>query len=136
MAKPSHGRILLEGADITPVTWDGPPVENFAASHDLFGDGSIVLVRMPGHTPGSLGVLVTRMKGKRLLFVGDTAWSRDAVAIPSHKLKLMSFVDDDPVQLGESLWRLHHLAQRDGDLIIVPTHDGAAFLAVNALAGK
>lgn len=26
--------------------------------HDLFGDGSIVLIHLPGHTPGQLGILV------------------------------------------------------------------------------
>lgn len=123
----------LDGADITPVDWDGPPVENFSASHDMFGDGAVVLVRMPGHTPGSLGVLVSRAKGKRLLFVGDTAWSLDAVAIPSHKLKLMSFVDHDAAGLSDALWRLHHLSKRDPDLLIVPTHDGRAFQAVKNL---
>lgn len=126
----------LEGAEITPVNWDGPAVENFTASHDVFGDGSVVLVRMPGHTPGSLGVLVSRVKGRRLLFVGDTAWSLDAVAIPSHKLKLMSFVDHDAAGLSEALWRLHHLSKRDPDMLIVPTHDGRAFKAASALEGK
>lgn len=124
----------LDGADVTTVNWDGPPVENFEASHDLFGDGSVVLVPMPGHTPGSLGVLVTRVHGKRLLFIGDTAWSMDAVAMPSHKMKLMSrFADHDPDVLSEALWRLHHLHARDPDLVMVPTHDGAAFAAVSAL---
>lgn len=139
--KPGHeeGTVMphhLEGAEITPVTWDGPPVENFTASHDLFGDGSVVLVRLPGHTPGSLGVLVTRVRGKRVLFVGDTAWSLDAVAIPSHKLSLMRFVDHDAAGLSEALWRLHHLSKRDRDLLIVPTHDGRAFQAVSELAGR
>jgi glyoxylase-like metal-dependent hydrolase (beta-lactamase superfamily II) len=36
----------------------GPPVDGFPASFDVFGDGSIVGVPLPGHTPGSAGWLV------------------------------------------------------------------------------
>jgi N-acyl homoserine lactone hydrolase len=35
------------------VDWDpGRPIETFDGEHDLFGDGRIVLLPMPGHTPG------------------------------------------------------------------------------------
>lgn len=38
--------------------------------HDLFGDGSVVLFHLPGHTPGSLGVLV-RTPEKNFFLAGD-----------------------------------------------------------------
>ena len=124
----------LRGALVATIKWDGPPVENFPASHDLYGDGSIVFVPLPGHTPGSIGIFVTRTHGRRLLFVGDTAWSVDAINLPSHKLKPLSrFADYDPDTLSDALWRLHDLAAKDPDLIIVPTHDGAAYERVRAL---
>lgn len=122
------------GATLESFSWDGPAFENFPSSHDLFGDGSVVLVPLPGHTPGSLGVFLSSVQGRRVLFVGDTAWSHEAFELPSHKLKLMSdLTDSNTSQLSESLWKLHALKQRYPDLLIVPTHDGDAFAALSRL---
>lgn len=124
----------FQGASLGSFAWDGPPVENFPASHDLLGDGSVLLVPLPGHTPGSLGVLVSGVHGKRLLFIGDAGWSRDAVELPSIKLKPMAMlVDHDWPQESETVWRLHHLHQHDPSLVIVPAHDGTALREVAAL---
>ncbi|MFP7834614.1 MBL fold metallo-hydrolase [Marisediminicola sp. LYQ134] len=40
---------------------------------DLFGDGSYLLVDLPGHARGHLGALVEQ----RVLLAGDAAWGRD-----------------------------------------------------------
>ena len=41
------------------VDWDvGLPLDEIEGERDLFGDGRIVLVPLPGHTPGSMGALV------------------------------------------------------------------------------
>jgi glyoxylase-like metal-dependent hydrolase (beta-lactamase superfamily II) len=132
-AMPEH----LDGAKVETFAWDGPPYENFDESHDLFGDGSVVLVPLRGHTPGSLGIFLENVRGRRLLFVGDAAWVSDAFAIPSHRLEpFCRIVDHDPGQLSDTLWRLHHLQQTRPELLIVPTHDGAAHAAVAGLKGS
>ncbi len=121
----------LARARLETFAWDGPPVGGFPTSHDVLGDGSVVLLPLPGHTPGSIGVLLSTVGGRRLLFIGDTAWSVDAVKLPSHKLRPVSLrVDLEPSSLSDSLWRLHHLSNSDR-LIIVPTHDGEAVDALS-----
>jgi glyoxylase-like metal-dependent hydrolase (beta-lactamase superfamily II) len=126
----------LEGAKVEEVAFDGPAYEEFPASHDWFGDGSVVLVPMPGHTPGSMGVFLNGVKGRRLFFIGDTAWSMDGVEGPSHKLGPMSDLTDwNRPLLAETLWRVHHLHRRDPSVLIVPAHDMAALKSVQALAG-
>ena len=45
---------------------------------DLVGDGSITAVRLPGHSPGSLGVLV-RLPHQRILLSGDAVHTRHAL---------------------------------------------------------
>src|SRR6266516_4348271 len=52
----------------------GPPYEGFHASFDVFGDGSLVLVPLPGHTAGNTGLFINRSNGPRLLLLGDAAW--------------------------------------------------------------
>jgi len=124
----------LEGAALEAVAFDGPAYEEFPASHDWFGDGSVVVVPMPGHTPGSIGVFLNGVKGRRLFFIGDTGWSMDAVEGPSHKLGPMSNLTDwNRAFLAETLWRVHHLHRRDPSVLIVPAHDLAALRSVQTL---
>jgi glyoxylase-like metal-dependent hydrolase (beta-lactamase superfamily II) len=54
------------------VDLDGPPLGPFPATHDLFGDGRLVLVPTPGHTPSHMGLLV-HDDGRTLLLAGDAA---------------------------------------------------------------
>ncbi|HUB05468.1 MAG TPA: hypothetical protein VMB50_00615, partial [Myxococcales bacterium] len=100
----------------------------------LFGDGSVVLVPLPGHTPGSLGVFLNNVHGHRVLFVGDAVWSSDGISLPSQRPLLMSrLVDFDREEVSDTIWRLRHLHERDPQVLIVPAHDGAALKAVEAL---
>jgi len=125
----------LHDARLETFAWDGGPIENFERSHDLFGDGSVVFVPLPGHTPGSIGVLLDSVKGQRVLFVGDAVWSMRGVELPSHKsAPLSDLADHDTASLSDTLWKLHHLHAHDPALLIVPTHDGEAFRAVAALS--
>lgn len=47
--------------------------------HDLFGDGSIVVLQMPGHTPGNCSVVV-RLEHHEFLLTADTVHLRAALA--------------------------------------------------------
>ena len=51
----------------------GGKVDASATDKDVFGDGSVTMLRLPGHTPGHSGLLV-RLKGKGpVLLTGDLA---------------------------------------------------------------
>ena len=63
------------GARPRTVDFDGPPIGTFPSSYDLAGDGSLVLVPLPAHTPGHLGMLV-RGDGVNALLAGDAAHTR------------------------------------------------------------
>ncbi len=53
--------------------WDHPlPMDLVAGERDLFGDGRIVLIPLPGHTPGSIGGLVELDRSGSFLLAGDT----------------------------------------------------------------
>jgi glyoxylase-like metal-dependent hydrolase (beta-lactamase superfamily II) len=60
--------------DPTRVRFTDGPWESFAASHALTADGRVRLVPTPGHTKGSLAVIVDR--GEDLVLIsGDAAYS-------------------------------------------------------------
>ena len=67
---------LMTGANVagfTPWISGGAKVEPQAADKDVFGDGSVVILRTPGHTPGHQALLV-RLKDKgAVILSGDAA---------------------------------------------------------------
>lgn len=72
--------IDIPGARWTPIDFNhtrDPLFEPFGGYYDLMDDGSLILLPTPGHTPGSLSMLV-RVEGKNpLLLVGDLAYNRE-----------------------------------------------------------
>jgi glyoxylase-like metal-dependent hydrolase (beta-lactamase superfamily II) len=118
---------LTDGRRVKAHDLDGPPVATFAASHDLFGDGSVLLVNLPGHTPGSIGVLTRTPRGW-VLIAGDAAWHHDQVDLirqkPSFPAEIAQ-VDFDRDAAFDTLHRLH-LARRL--MRVIPTHDHDASL--------
>jgi glyoxylase-like metal-dependent hydrolase (beta-lactamase superfamily II) len=62
-----------EAAGYRKADWDyGQPIEAVGAEKDLFGDSSIVLVPLPGHTPGTLGALVSLERDGPFLLASDS----------------------------------------------------------------
>lgn len=55
------------------VDFGGPPIGPFPASHDLAGDGCLLVVPTPGHTPGHVAMVVGDGTRPRWLCAGDLA---------------------------------------------------------------
>lgn len=118
---PAEARALATRGQAIPFT--SSPTLLWEESWDLFGDGSVVVVAMPGHTPGSVGVRVRLPTGKPVLLVGDTVWVKEGYEELEGKGWLASGFDlDRPLlntQIGR-LWMLHRLMP---ELVILPSHD-------------
>lgn len=91
-------------------------LEEISGDWDVFGDGSIVALRMPGHTPGSLALQVK--SGERTIVLsGDVVHTRGA-----YEEEIHYHGDVDSVQARQSLRRLKGvLAEHQADLWIA--HD-------------
>jgi N-acyl homoserine lactone hydrolase len=60
--------------------WDQPmPVDQIKSQRDMFGDSRIVLLPLPGHTPGSIGALVELDRSGKFLLAGDTVSLRETL---------------------------------------------------------
>lgn len=101
----------------------GPARDGFPASFDVFNDGAVVAVPLPGHTPGHTAFLVKLPDGRSALFVGDASWTMRGVEAPQHKLIPL---DHDHEQTGASLGLLHALWKHRKDVLVVPAHDAGA----------
>jgi len=116
----------FEGADldIQLVSTDPDrPYLSFPASYDVCGDGSMVLVDVPGHAPGQLGMAVNLPSGRHLFLTGDSFYFPDSLERRAPKSRLMqALVKEGPVS-EETLDRLWDLMQDKPDLEMVPSHD-------------
>jgi glyoxylase-like metal-dependent hydrolase (beta-lactamase superfamily II) len=56
-----------------PADWDHPmPIDAIEGQRDLYGDDRIVLIPLPGHTPGSIGALVSLDRSGAFLLASDS----------------------------------------------------------------
>ncbi len=60
--------------------WEAPaPTDIIDGERDVFGDGRIVLLPLPGHTPGTTGALVTLDRSGAFLLASDTVSLRSTL---------------------------------------------------------
>ena len=112
-------------------SFSGPPRDGFSASFDVFGDGSVVAVPLPGHTDGSTGFWVTDRQGHHWLLIGDASWTVRGVEKPAHKTVP---IDANLDELSKTLGLLHALFVNRPDVTIVPAHDERALSLLPACA--
>ena len=92
----------------------------FARSHDLFGDGSIVLIDVRGTTAGGLAVLV-RLPQRPVLLCGNLAWTESQA-----RFAWMPGLAFDRAAWWEAIWRLKKMKDLLPALSLLPGHDLAA----------
>ena len=111
--------IRWEALSFQPVPFKGYP-----ESLDVYQDGKVVLVPMPGHTPGSVGLFVTVDSGTVYFFIGDVAWTVAALQQAAPKFWMAGkLVDGDAHQTQSTLEKVHTLMQAEPGLVVVPAHD-------------
>lgn len=120
---------LLDPASLPRA--DDADLDPLAGARDLLGDGTVVVVPLPGHATGHLGVQV-RTADRDVLLIGDAAWDRRAVThgeLPAPVVRLLSA---DWPRYTRTIDALHRLAERRPDLLVVPAHDAAAIAEARA----
>jgi glyoxylase-like metal-dependent hydrolase (beta-lactamase superfamily II) len=95
-------------------------VAPFASSYDVFDDGSLVLLPTPGHTAGSLSMLIRDPALPPMLLVGDVTY--DVNLMEGERVPGVG----DRQQLVESTRKINALRSRYPDLLILACHDPAA----------
>jgi glyoxylase-like metal-dependent hydrolase (beta-lactamase superfamily II) len=118
----------FDGLTLHEYPWDGGPYLDFPRSHDVWGDGSVVLVPAPGHTPGSVIVFVALPSGARYAFVGDLVWQREGIEIPTERpWATRALADADAAAVRENISRMARVHAQFPRMAIVPAHDARAW---------
>jgi len=128
---------LFTGIRYEEYGFEGDPYLGFPASHDVYGDGSIVVVPAPGHTPGSVIVFVTLPSGTRYAFVGDLVYQLEGITQREERPWLVRRkADTDAEGNRENMLRMIALKERLPELIIVPAHDMRGFAQIPKLPSR
>ena len=131
---PERDFILREHIEIPHAKWrqiefaptDDPLFAPFGGCYDVMEDGSMVLLPTPGHTPGSMSMLV-RMDGfPPLLLVGDLTYDVDSL------MKDQLPGTGEPTQLRASFAKVRTLIDQLPGLVVLPSHDPVAAKALSA----
>ncbi|HET7795956.1 MAG TPA: MBL fold metallo-hydrolase [Rhizobacter sp.] len=108
------------------LRFDATPYMGFAAQRDVFGDGSVVLVPLAGHTAGHVGLFVHLPSGRRYFFTGDVTWTIEGLRRPADRpwiTRTAVKLDHDKADNRRAIVQIHRLMQRHPQLTVVPAHD-------------
>ncbi|MEO1594906.1 MAG: N-acyl homoserine lactonase family protein [Pseudomonadota bacterium] len=122
---PERDWILREHIELPAAKWQpiefeptrDPLLAPFGVCHDCMGDGSMMLLPTPGHSPGSMSMLVRSNGMPPMLFVGDLTYELE----PLHNDQVPGI--GNPEQLKASFAKVRALEDALPDLIVVPSHD-------------
>jgi glyoxylase-like metal-dependent hydrolase (beta-lactamase superfamily II) len=106
-----------EGVDLQTIVWngtEGPAQKSF----DLFGDGSIKMINIPGHCDGLCAVKITREDGKYVLLFSDGGY-----ATKSWKEMITSGVSLDKEMQRKSLQWIREQSMDANCIESLATHD-------------
>jgi N-acyl homoserine lactone hydrolase len=83
--------------------------EPLDGEHDVFGDGTVVLIPTYGHTPGHQSLLVRPDRDRRLVFTADACYTRENM-----DRDVLPTVLWDEAEMAHSLRRLRDLRDKQG----------------------
>ena len=114
---PSESRMRLLDFDR-----DGEPYATFAKTIDLLGDGTVRLISTPGHKVGHMSVLLRVAGDRRVLVVGDAAYTLRNIR--EEILPLLTADDEASVR---SVREIRTFSEGEPEAILVPSHDPSAW---------
>lgn len=99
-------------ASVAPL--ETATTQEFDGDHDVFGDGSVVILATPGHTPGHTSLLVNLVDAGPVLLTGDLYHLADA-----RTERTVPVFNTSPEETLRSMDRFESLASETGARVIM-----------------
>jgi N-acyl homoserine lactone hydrolase len=111
------------------LAYNSGPYLGFAQSKDFYGDRTVVVVPLPGHTPGSQGVFL-KLGHRSVFLIGDAADTLEAAerGLPK-SAPIRTNTDFEPVVADATTRRVADFHRAHPEVAIVPAHDRTAYAA-------
>jgi glyoxylase-like metal-dependent hydrolase (beta-lactamase superfamily II) len=113
-----------------PQPWD-----LLGQGHYLLGDGSLIGVPLPGHSPGHMGLLLRDHEQRGVLFAADSSWSSQAIADNLMPSRLVRPIFEDWDAYRHTLQLLHRTVSAHRELVVLPSHCEAGLSRYDATWG-
>lgn len=102
----------------------------FAQGHDLFGDGEVWAIPLPGHAAGQLGLWIRdgavhtplASSARDLFLVADACWTTQSYQQQQYPHAITSLLFSSRKTYIQTIKDLGHLHEARPDLCIVPSH--------------
>jgi glyoxylase-like metal-dependent hydrolase (beta-lactamase superfamily II) len=94
----------------------------FETGFDLFDDGSLIAVELPGHATGQLGLFFTDGDNQSYFLIADACWLSRAYQefVQPHPIANLIFANSR--DYVDTLYKIHQLHKSNPRLKIIPTH--------------
>lgn len=100
----------------------GHELKPFETGADLFGDGSLIAVALPGHCVGHWGLLIRDETGRKTFLVGDAAWSSGAIRDNVPPPRITTALLGHTKTYRQTLHDLHALNAHNSEILLAPSH--------------
>lgn len=94
----------------------------FQSGWDLFGDGSVIAVPLPGHAKDQFGIYFKDEQNGETFLVADAAWSSKAIVENRRPSPLAYSAFDSKRDYDRTMDKLHHLSKTRPEVKIAPSH--------------
>lgn len=111
----------IEFVDSAPIVRLPESHRPFSEARDVFGDGSLLSVELPGHATGQAGLFFKDASGRDCLLASDACWLSRAYRenqMPHPLVRILV----DWAAYRQTLQELHELHRSNPSLWIIPSH--------------
>ena len=94
----------------------------FTQGIDVYGDGSIIGIDLPGHAVGQFGLLFSDSESRQTFLIADSCWSSKAYREYKLPSVVTYLVHEKKSAYQETLLKLHQLYKRNKQIRMIPSH--------------
>ena len=98
----------------------------FENTFDIFGDGSLIAVDLPGHTSAQMG-LYMKSKEQEYLLVADSCWMSKSIRENIGPNFMAKLITSNSKEYYKTLSKLHKLYKENPSIMQIPSHCGEMF---------
>lgn len=117
----------LHFADGAPRRDLPAPLAPLGEGFDIFGDGSVLGVPLPGHSAGQMGLSFTAGSGRHILLTADACWSIGALDKDQLPTWLATSVFADRRAYKATFHALRALRRASREVLMLPSHCQASW---------